>query len=566
MRDTFPTACNFVVESCSKLQESHEGGGVFDLRFSFKNPTLVILNGDSPTPTRIVDGVFQVITSTTVEQKLAKKNELKAIRNLLMALSNKHQLKFNIHKDAKSLMEAIEKRFGHNKETKKVKKSLHKQQYENFSGQSSESLDQIHDKLQKLISQLEILADLEEQSLDDLFKNLKIYEAEVKSSPPTSRNAQNIAFVSSNNTDNTNELVSAVLSVTAASSKAFVSTLPNVDSLSNALIYSLFARWNAIISIKEAILPGNADHQGTIGIKTLQEELFQWRLLLSMLWCHSMMELVAMIGAFRLMKNLQIMPSWHLPPQAHQVLQTGLESVEARLLVYKQNEYVFEENIKMLNIEVQLRDTALVTLRQKLEATKKERDDLKLKLEKFQTSSKNLTALLASQTFEKAGFIPSGGYHAVPPPYTGTFMPPKPDLVFHTAPSADTEHLAFNVWFSPTKPEQALKLAQRTYASRDTRKQYASLSPFQSHTYVVPTAVLPQSKSVLYTTARPVSAALPNLPMTRPRHAYRVVTKSNSPIRRHLPRSTSSKNSTSPPRVTVAKAPAVSATQGTKGT
>nr|GFB64298.1 hypothetical protein [Tanacetum cinerariifolium] len=30
---------------------------------------------------------------------------------------------------------------------------------------------------------------------------------------------------------------------------------------------------------------------------------------------------------------------------------------------------------------------------------------------------------------------PNGGYHAVPPPITRTFMPPKPDLVFHTAPT-----------------------------------------------------------------------------------------------------------------------------------
>nr|GEX12778.1 hypothetical protein [Tanacetum cinerariifolium] len=80
-----------------------------------------------------------------------------------------------------------------------------------------------------------------------------------------------------------------------------------------------------------------------------------------------------------------------------------LESVEARLLVYKQNESVFEENIKLLNIEVQLRDTALVTLRHKLEKAEQERDDLKLKLEKFQTSFKNLIDLLASQTNEKTG-------------------------------------------------------------------------------------------------------------------------------------------------------------------
>nr|GFC61501.1 hypothetical protein [Tanacetum cinerariifolium] len=42
-------------------------------------------------------------------------------------------------------------------------------------------------------------------------------------------------------------------------------------------------------------------------------------------------------------------------------------------------------------------------------------------------------------------FVPSGGYHAIPPPVTGTFMPPKPDLVFHTPPSDENEHLAFNV-------------------------------------------------------------------------------------------------------------------------
>nr|GFA82451.1 hypothetical protein [Tanacetum cinerariifolium] len=39
---------------------------------------------------------------------------------LLIALPDKHQLKFNIHKDAKTLMEAIEKRFGGNKKIKKL--------------------------------------------------------------------------------------------------------------------------------------------------------------------------------------------------------------------------------------------------------------------------------------------------------------------------------------------------------------------------------------------------------------------------------------------------------------
>nr|GEY77770.1 hypothetical protein [Tanacetum cinerariifolium] len=54
-------------------------------------------------------------------------------------------------------------------------------------------------------------------------------------------------------------------------------------------------------------------------------------------------------------------------------------------------------------------------------------------------------------------FQPSDGYHDVPPPYIGTFMPPKPDLVFNTAPTAvDTNHSAFTVQPSLTKPKQDL--------------------------------------------------------------------------------------------------------------
>nr|GEW41157.1 ribonuclease H-like domain-containing protein [Tanacetum cinerariifolium] len=87
----------------------------------------VILNGDSPLPTRSIDGVEKPYPSTTVEEKLARKNELKARGTLLMALPNKHQLKFNSYKTTKSLMEAIEKRFGGNKESKKVQKTLLKQ-------------------------------------------------------------------------------------------------------------------------------------------------------------------------------------------------------------------------------------------------------------------------------------------------------------------------------------------------------------------------------------------------------------------------------------------------------
>ncbi|GKC72873.1 hypothetical protein Tco_1118756 [Tanacetum coccineum] len=129
----------------------------------------------------------------------------------------------------------------------------------------------------------------------------------------------------------------------------------------------------------------------------------------------------------------------------------GLESVEARLDVYKKNEVVFEEDIKILKLDIKLRDNALTELRKKFEKAEKERDDLKLTLEKFGNSSKNLSKLLEIQVSDKfktgVGFDSqvvdshvfdgqeneryktSEGYHVVPPPYTGNFMPPKYDLV-----------------------------------------------------------------------------------------------------------------------------------------
>nr|GFA77475.1 hypothetical protein [Tanacetum cinerariifolium] len=63
-----------------------------------------------------------------------------------------------------------------------------------------------------------------------------------------------------------------------------------------------------------------------------------------------------------------------------------------------------------------------------------------------------------------------------------------------------------------------------------------------------------------------VSAVKPTFSMTRPKLASRAVSKSKSPLRRHLPRRPSSNPGNSPPRVTAAKASAVSAAQDKKGT
>ncbi|GJY23085.1 ribonuclease H-like domain-containing protein [Tanacetum coccineum] len=113
----------------------------------------VILNGNKVLK-RQVRETKQEYEPTTAKEKQDMRNEMKDRGTLLMALPNKDQLKFHSYKDVKMLMEAIEKRYGGNKESKKVQRTLLKQQYENFAGSSSEIMDQTNDRLQKLINNL----------------------------------------------------------------------------------------------------------------------------------------------------------------------------------------------------------------------------------------------------------------------------------------------------------------------------------------------------------------------------------------------------------------------------
>nr|GEW97646.1 ribonuclease H-like domain-containing protein [Tanacetum cinerariifolium] len=147
----------------------------------------VILNRDSLAPTRVIEGVLQSVTPTTAEQKLARKNKLKA-RDVNLKFLRSLPSEWKTH---------------------------------------------------TLIWRNKV--DLKEQSLDDLFNSLKIYEAKVKNSSSTGTTTQNLAFVSSSNTNSTTESVIAAASVSAVCVKMPVSSLPNVDSLSNAAIYSFFA-------------------------------------------------------------------------------------------------------------------------------------------------------------------------------------------------------------------------------------------------------------------------------------------------------------------------------------
>ncbi|GJW39458.1 hypothetical protein Tco_0065303 [Tanacetum coccineum] len=117
-----------------------------------KLPILKLENDDSwvsvpQTAQENGTSVTNMFIHVTAEEKTNKKNDVKAKSLLLIALPNEHQLTFSQYPDAKTMFAAIKIRFGGNAATKKTQKTLLKQQYENFSASSVESLDSIFNRL-----------------------------------------------------------------------------------------------------------------------------------------------------------------------------------------------------------------------------------------------------------------------------------------------------------------------------------------------------------------------------------------------------------------------------------
>nr|GEX49189.1 hypothetical protein [Tanacetum cinerariifolium] len=167
--------------------------------------------------------------------------------------ADEHLARFYGIKDAKTLWAAIKTRFGGNVESKKMQKNVLKQQFENFSVSNSDCLDKGYDIFQRLLSLLEIHGagvstedankkflgslpsawsnissimknkpGIDNLDIDDLYNNLKVYEADIKGSSGSSSNSQNVAFISAESTSSTNELNTAysVSTATGHSSQA----------------------------------------------------------------------------------------------------------------------------------------------------------------------------------------------------------------------------------------------------------------------------------------------------------------------------------------------------------
>ncbi|GJU40136.1 hypothetical protein Tco_1193093 [Tanacetum coccineum] len=258
---------------CGKSESSNT------FRFKTMHCGKVIENGNSWVPIPVTapesgpSTALKMTVPSTTEEKICKKNDVKARSLLLMALPNEHQLTFNQYADAQSMFIAIKARFGGNDATKKTQKALLKQQYENFNATSSESLDSIFNRLQKLVSRLAILGvdtppedlnvkflrslpsewdthvvvwmnkpDFETMGLDDLYNNFKIVEQKVKRTVAANNDDKNLAFLTTSSPSSTNTINTVNTGVSTGNTKVnTASTETSTASFSDATVYAFLS-------------------------------------------------------------------------------------------------------------------------------------------------------------------------------------------------------------------------------------------------------------------------------------------------------------------------------------
>nr|GEW76583.1 putative ribonuclease H-like domain-containing protein [Tanacetum cinerariifolium] len=422
--------------------------------------------------------------------KAQRRLEVKARSTLMLGIPNEHQLKFNSIKDAKQMMEAIEKGFellGEKISQKDVNQKLLRSLSTEWN---------THDVVWRNKAYLDTM------SMDDLYNNLKVYEPEVKGMSSSNSSIQNIDFVSSSNNSSTNGAVNTANEVSTASTQVNHAFSLNIDNLSDVVICAfLTSQPNSpqlVHEDLEQIHPDDIeeiDLRWQIAMLTMRARRFlkksRRKLTInsnetisfekSNLECYNCnkrghfsreciasrnqenkhkkstkrsvpMETTASIALVSCddskvsadstctkscLETVKILKSQHkqltkdLKKSELMVLgyKTGLESVEERLKFFKINESDYLKDIKLLKVQIQMKDIAIKELRMKLELAQKEKDGIQLKVDKFKNASKSLNKLIECQIVDncKKG-LRYESYNAVLPPYTGNFMPPKPNL------------------------------------------------------------------------------------------------------------------------------------------
>ncbi|GJW37443.1 ribonuclease H-like domain-containing protein [Tanacetum coccineum] len=384
----------------------------------------VIEKGNTEPKTTVIEGVQKVIPPTTAKEKDQKRLEVKAKSTLMMGIPNEHQLKFKSIKDAKLLLEAIEKRFGGNAATKKTQRNLLKQQYENFTTPSSQTLDQTFDRLQKLVSQLEILG--ETLSQEDV--NQKLLR---------------ISDVNSTNVDNLSDGMIC----------AFFSSQPNNPQLANEDLQQLHLdnleeidlRWQmAMLTMRARRFLKNTRSRITVNDN---ESIDFDKSKVECYNCHKRGHFARECRASRNQDNRNRESSRRSVP-VETTTSNALVSCDGlggydwsdqaeegptnyALMAYSSLSSVFEVSNDSTCSKSCLETVKVLKSQYEQLLKRFEKSELMVvayKTYKFENASKSLNKIIESRIVDN--WKKDLGYNAVPPPLTGNFMPPKLDLSF----------------------------------------------------------------------------------------------------------------------------------------
>ncbi|GJT96957.1 ribonuclease H-like domain-containing protein [Tanacetum coccineum] len=199
----------------------------------------VILNGDGPIQvTTDENGVETEVPPKTAQALLQRQRERKAKSILLLAIPDEYQLRFHGIKDAKSLWAAIKSRFGGNVESKKILIEVHGVAVPNEDANQKflRALPSSWNNVALIMRNKDGIDDLD---IDDLYNNLKVFEADIKGSSGSSSNSQNVAFLSIEDTSSSNEVNTANGVSTASSLNS--QEQASSSSYTDDLMFSFFA-------------------------------------------------------------------------------------------------------------------------------------------------------------------------------------------------------------------------------------------------------------------------------------------------------------------------------------
>ncbi|GJS24208.1 ribonuclease H-like domain-containing protein [Tanacetum coccineum] len=357
----------------------------------------VIENGATLPKTKIVEGVMTEMPITTAEEKAQRRLKVKARSTLMMGIPNKHQLKFNSIKDAKKLLEAVEKRFAQVQAhitwllcplqitTLQHNEELAFNTATEFSTATLNQLNShqlVHEDLQQIQPD-----DMEEMDLRWQIAML------------TMRARKFLKNIGRKLTVNGNETIgfdkSKVECYNCHKRGHFAR-----DKEEEEPNYALMA----FLSLSSDSEVSNDSICSKSCLKTIE---------------------------FLKSQNDQLLKDLKKSELMVLGYKTGLKSMEEKLEVYKANESIYSQDIKGLKFEIHLGEIAIRELRKKLETVQKEKDGIQLNVDKFEHASKSLNKLIKCQIVDnyKKG-LGYENYNAVPPPCTRIFMPPTPDLSF----------------------------------------------------------------------------------------------------------------------------------------